>query len=198
MRNAVRWHYKGYVNLKNEWIEEMKETGRLKLTVMGLLTHYLLAIFFVMPLIGLLSKIIIANVNNSNIGIQDFSGLLLGSILLAFLGILFYLLQRSRLNFRIIYTSLSRGELQERIIKTAKELEWHSVIDKKNIMSYKTNPKLWTGSWGEQITILFDENRIMINSICDPDKQASVVSVGRNKKNVKRLIENIKAEQYKN
>ncbi len=63
-------------------------------------------------------------------------------------------------------------------------------MDEKIIIA-KTHPSIFSGSWGEQITILFDDDRILINSICDPDKKSSVVSMGRNKKNVSKLLEEI-------
>jgi hypothetical protein len=65
------------------------------------------------------------------------------------------------------------------------------VIKTKDLFVAKTNPKWWTGSWGEMITILIDNDKVMINSICDPELRASVFSVGRNRKNVNRLIGNI-------
>ena len=86
---------------------------------------------------------------------------------------------------------MPRKELQEIIIKTAEELEWLPVINRADIILSKTNPSWWTGSWGEQITILFDKDKLLINSICDPEKKASVLSFGRNKRNVTKLAEYI-------
>lgn len=60
------------------------------------------------------------------------------------------------------------------------------------MMTFKSNPRLWSGSWGEQITILFYKNRVLVNSICDLEKQNSVASYGRNKENMAKLIEEIK------
>ena len=109
-------------------------------------------------------------------------------IIPSILGVLFYRLQKSRLKFKSIETKLTRDELGLIIEKVANELEWTPYVNNKKIIIAKTHPSFFSGSWGEQITILFDKNRVLINSICDPDKRSSVVSMGRNKKNMKRLI----------
>ena len=74
---------------------------------------------------------------------------------------------------------------------SATELDWIPVINAKDFKVFKTNPKWYTGSWGEQITVILDNDKVMINSICDLDKKTSVVSFGRNRKNMKRLIEEV-------
>ena len=61
----------------------------------------------------------------------------------------------------------------------------------------KTHPSFSSGSWGEQITILFDNRTILVNSICDLDKKNSVVSMGRNKQNENTLINEIKKADSK-
>lgn len=112
-------------------------------------------------------------------------------IIFSILALLFYLLQKSRLKFKGVDTTLTREELDPIIEKVANELEWTLHRNSKKMMTFKTNPSLWLGSWGEQITILFYKNRVLVNSICDLQKQSSVASYGRNKKNMNRLIEEI-------
>ncbi len=109
------------------------------------------------------------------------------------IGILFYKLQSEALKFKEVYTTLSRQELAHIIEQVGTELKWHPVRKSDSIFIAKTHPSFFSGSWGEQVTILFDKNRILVNSICDPDKKSSVVSMGRNKKNVTQLIEAIEA-----
>ncbi len=104
------------------------------------------------------------------------------------LAILFYKLQSDRLKFREVFTSLSRQQLTEIIEKVGDKLKWYPEEISENLIVAKTHPSFFSGSWGEQITILFDTNRVLVNSICDPDKKISVVSMGRNKKNVNTLI----------
>ena len=107
------------------------------------------------------------------------------------LGVVFYKLQSNRLKFKVVQTNLSRQELVDIIEKVGKELKWYPNEINENYFMAKTHPSFSSGSWGEQITIIFDTNKVFINSICDPDKRSSVVSMGRNKKNVRRLIEEI-------
>lgn len=107
------------------------------------------------------------------------------------LGVVFYKLQSNRLKFKVVQTNLSRQELGDIIEKVGKELKWYPNEINENYFMAKTHPSLSSGSWGEQITIIFDTNKVFINSICDPDKTSSVVSMGRNKKNLRRLIEEI-------
>jgi hypothetical protein len=76
---------------------------------------------------------------------------------------------------------------------TGEELKWRPhYIDDQAVVA-KTSPEFWSGSWGEQITILFDNGEILVNSICDPDSRSSVFSNGRNTENINLLVERVKA-----
>ena len=99
---------------------------------------------------------------------------------------------------KIVETNLSRDELDKIIYQISTELKWKIFTTNKRIVEAKTFPSFFSGSWGEQITILFDNKRVLVNSICDLDKRSSVVSMGRNKKNTVRLINEIEkaSRQY--
>ena len=107
------------------------------------------------------------------------------------IGLLFYKLQKKRLKFKTVETALTRDELDKIIERVAAELQWRIYTNNKRIVEARTNPSFFSGSWGEQITILFDNKRVLANSICDLIKQDSFVSMGRNKKNTQRLIDEI-------
>lgn len=107
------------------------------------------------------------------------------------LAALLYKLQSDRLKFKEVFTILSRQQLTDIIEKVGTELKWFPEQINEDLVIARTHPSFFSGSWGEQVTILFDSNRILINSICDPEKRISIVSMGRNKKNVNRLIEEI-------
>ncbi|MBX2930574.1 MAG: hypothetical protein KF781_01365 [Chitinophagaceae bacterium] len=107
------------------------------------------------------------------------------------LAILFYKLQSDRLKFKEVITTLPRQHLNTIIEKVSAELKWYPEEINKNVIIAKTHPSFFSGSWGEQITIIFDTNRVLVNSICDPDKKSSIVSMGRNKKNENKLIKEI-------
>jgi hypothetical protein len=104
----------------------------------------------------------------------------------------FYRLQKKRLNFSSIDTNLSVDEIIKLLDNLSIEQKWTVETKNSHIYFAKTNPSIWSGSWGEQITILFDKGRVLINSICDLEKRSSVVSMGRNRKNVASIIDRIK------
>ena len=110
--------------------------------------------------------------------------------------ILFYLLQKKRLRFKIAETKLTIGEIYKVVDETAIELDWIINQRKNSYFTANTNPKFTSGSWGEQITVIFTEKKILVNSICDLNKITSLVSMGRNKKNEQTLINNIKRASH--
>ena len=109
------------------------------------------------------------------------------------IAILFYTIQNNRLKFKKVTTTLAKAELIKIVENIGAELKWIPYIIEDNLIIAKTNPSFWSGSWGEQITIIIDKNNVMINSICDPDKNSSLISMGRNKKNENTLIKAIKS-----
>ena len=112
------------------------------------------------------------------------------------LSIIFYLLQKKRLQFKIVETELNIKEVYKVVDETAIELEWAINKRKNSYIIASTNPKFTSGSWGEQITVIYTENKILVNSICDLNKKTSLVSMGRNKKNEQTLINNIKRASH--
>lgn len=176
--------------MTNDQIRYSIETGEMKLEFWDKFTHYgIVGFLFFIPAMFIFFHL------------QDyFQGTprpfreeeIWFMIVPSLLGLLFYRLQRNRLKFKSIDTNLTREEFDPIIEKVANELEWMPYVANKKVIIAKTHPGFFSGSWGEQITILFDKNRILVNSICDPDKRSSVVSMGRNKQNMNRLIEEIK------
>jgi len=74
------------------------------------------------------------------------------------------------------------------IDQVARELEWKGEFTSDNVYEAKTRPGFFSGSWGEQITILLPDGRVFVNSICDPDQRNSVFSNGRNRENENTLV----------
>jgi len=105
-------------------------------------------------------------------------------IISCLIGILFFFIQYRRLRFVMIETELSQDEVAEVIDKVAITSNWKQTSRSKNYYTASTPASFLTGSWGEQITILLNDKRVYINSICDLKKQASVTAWGRNRKNV--------------
>jgi hypothetical protein len=158
-----------------EEIDKTIESGYLELSTKKKIEHYS-SIFFTV-FIGLFVGFIFVTKPTIELGLV-FVGIL---VLTAFL----YFLQRNRLKMTIIETKLKQKEIFEIIEQTAEVLEWYPAEIQDYIFLGKTHPNPFkSGSWGEQITILIHNNKILANSICDTDKQTSVVSFGRNKRNI--------------
>ena len=104
----------------------------------------------------------------------------------------FFIIQYRRLRFKKFEINLPQEKIYKALTKTAKELNWYFVYGTEDIAVAKRKGGFTTGSWGEQITVIFDNNQVLINSICDPDKWSSIASFGRNKQNVQTLVENLK------
>lgn len=176
--------------MTNEQIRYSIETGELKLGNWNKFTHYGIVGFpFCIPALFIFFHLQ-SYFQGTPIPFREAEIWFI--IVPSILGLLFYRLQRSRLKFKSIDTNLTRAKLDPIIKKVAKELEWTLYVVNKKIIIAKTHPSFFSGSWGEQITILFDKNRILVNSICDPDKRSSVVSMGRNKQNMNKLLEEIR------
>lgn len=178
--------------MTSQQIKRSIETGELQLSSGQKFTHYSIVFFFTLiPLVW-----IAMIVYNYIIGKAPF----FDEILMYFMTIpiilvlLFYIIQKRKLKFTIIETTLTRDELNSIIANVAQRLEWMTFNNNKSFYIAKTYPGFLSGSWGEQITILFDKNKLLINSICDPDK-ISIVSMGRNRTHVTTLIEEIKNAQ---
>jgi hypothetical protein len=183
--------------MKKEWIQLMIENETLKLKFTDLLIHYSIVLFLLFPFVLTLFSFVQKYILHNYKGVRSPEEMFLATLPFGIIAIAFYFIQRNKLKFKTVETNLSKEKIKEIIEKTAKELEWYPLIINERIIIAKTHPKWWTGSWGEQITIVFDKSRLMINSICDPDKKTSVVSMGRNRKNVNTLIENIKIANLK-
>ncbi len=103
-----------------------------------------------------------------------------------------YLIQKARLKFSIVKTSLNHTQLKQILIELAETCKWVFISNTPDSSIAITNPGFFSGSWGEQITILFYQDTVYVNSICDPNKHSSLVSWGRNRKNEQTFINKIK------
>lgn len=184
--------------MTEEDIKYSIETGELKLSNWDRFTHFSLpGVLFLMPVIAIITHLWFY-LKGSPIPLtrENILIFIVPVFVPATLGILFYKIQKNRLQFKSVETKLTREELANVIENLSIKLEWEPVINKKNVFIAKTSPGFFSGSWGEQITVLFDKNKVLVNSICDPDKQSSVVSMGRNKKNTNYLIREIGNVNY--
>ncbi|HEY2581483.1 MAG TPA: hypothetical protein VGI43_06735 [Mucilaginibacter sp.] len=162
------------------------ETGKLQLNAWGKLSYFFLAGFLFFIAIALSSIYVFANSANPDMS------LIWVSIILGILGLLLYRYQQIGLKFQIAETRLTRDELFKFIKKIEEELECLIIFSEGNIFVAKTNNgySLWTKC--KQITILFDRNRVLINSIYDPVGKSGVDLFGQNKQLVMDIINGIK------
>ncbi|MEJ7846481.1 MAG: hypothetical protein WKF92_00100 [Pyrinomonadaceae bacterium] len=106
--------------------------------------------------------------------------------------IVVYVFQRSRLRFTKITTPLSREQSVAIIDRLAANHSWKLTVRKKRIRVARTNSVFGSERPGEQITIIWDKENILVNSIRDPKSEWSFRSVGRNKDNVDTIFRAIR------
>lgn len=176
--------------MTSEKINYGLETRKLKLSNWDKFSHYgVVGFCFIIPL-----TFMFLHLKDYFLGVPKpiKSGVIWFFIIPTLIGILFFYLQKKKLKFKVVDTNLNKSELNNIIEKVARELEWNLHFSNSKAIVAKTHPEFLSGSWGEQITILFDNGKVLVNSICDLDKESSVVSMGRNKQNENKLIEEIK------
>jgi hypothetical protein len=176
--------------MKSEWIAIMKKNKRLKLTTIQTLTHYgiVLLLLFIVSLTGW--SLIEIYLTNTYAGVTTADELIKASLPFILLAVFFTFIQYRRLNFKEIKVTFTDEQFQEAIERTVKDLGWR--IEKNDKTFFRAiRPWNWTGSWGEMVTIIKDKDRLLINSICDPDHISSVASYGWNRKNIKTFLKNL-------
>lgn len=175
----------GFLNkpMKKEWIDIMKQTKRLKLSRWQTLDHFFIVLFLLfIPGLTLFSLFEIY-VTETYDGVRAVDELISTGWPWLIPAVAFYFIQKRRLRFREVKVEYSDQEFQEAIERTTKEYGWQIELNNKHIFrAYR--PWNWTGSWGEMITIIKDNDRLLLNSICDPNKWSSVASFGWNKRNI--------------
>jgi len=180
--------------MQEEIYYQSLQTNQLQLSLKGRLSHYSIVLFLLfvsalMPITHLVKYI-------QGEGSSFENGEIWIVIVPLTLCILFYWLQKSRLKFNIVNAKLTHTELINLIETVSKKLEWHKVSATYKAFIAKTQPSFFSGSWGEQVTILFDKDRVLINSICDLDSRPSLVSFGRNRENVTTVKANLHSASH--
>ena len=171
-------------------IKQSIETGTLRLSFWQRFTHYSIVIYCAML------PVLFAFLNFHDY-INDFERHYVHVkiwfyLVSAALSIFFYFLQRKRLQLTLVETTLNHAEILAVAGSIVKAQHWKLQRKNNTFFMFKTSPPLISGSWGEQITIIFSDNKMLINSICDPDKISSVVSYGNNKRNVGKILEEMR------
>ncbi|MCK5846633.1 MAG: hypothetical protein KAG84_04285 [Bacteroidales bacterium] len=176
--------------MKKEWTNILKRTKRLKLNHWQILDHFFIVVYIlIIPGFTLFSLLEIY-VTKTYDGVRTANELISTAWPWLILAVVFYFIQKRRLRFIKVGVKYSEQEFQEAIERTSKEYEWQIVHNNKKLFQAH-RPSNWTGSWGEMITIIKGEDRLFLNSICDPNKMSSVVSFGWNKRNIDTFLKNL-------
>lgn len=67
----------------------------------------------------------------------------------------------------------------------AQERKWFVFKPTDNVIEMVTPMNFL--NWGQRITVIFDENKVLVNSICDPSKKMALTSWGQNYSNVQKI-----------
>jgi hypothetical protein len=177
--------------MKKELIKKSLETGELHLTFWQKEGHFGI-VFYLLIIPAFFLFFFINDTNSTNFDERKVEIPMIAFISCG-ISLLTYRHQRKMLKFIPIDTKLNREELKKIIEEVGEQLEWKPHFMDDQVFIAKTFPGFWSGSRGEQITIIFDNGRILINSICDPDNRGSLFSNGRNRKNINSLVELVKA-----
>lgn len=168
----------------------MKKQKRLKLSRWQMLDHYFVVLFILfIPLLLFynLFEIYVLKTYEGVMTVNEIISLAWPWIAPA---VAFYFIQKRRLKFREVKVTYSDQDFQEATVRTVSEYKWQIELNNNNVFrAYR--PSNWTGSWGEMITIIKDKDRLLLNSICDPNKMSSIVSFGWNKRNVDTFLKNL-------
>jgi hypothetical protein len=175
--------------MTDEQYQKSVDTEELQLDFCGKFSHFGIVGFCLMMPIIVFSYYIIGAIQGDidPFNTADFLIIFIPTLV----GCLFYYLQKSRLKFKVITTSLTRFELLAIVNQVGKQLEWQISHPGHNVVFAQTHPSFFSRSCGEQITILFYGDDVFINSVCDLSR-SSVVSFGRNRKNIDTFIQGIK------
>ena len=176
-------------------IQNIKETETLKLTKGQLFGHYAIVPFLLISPIMITYSLFQIYVTKTYTGVSTADELMLTGYPWLIPASLLYFIQKRRLRFTAINISVDKEKFHKAAELTAHKLGWtiqHSTTD--SIIAVRQGG-FSSGSWGELITIIRDSDKVLINSICNPDNIVSVASYGWNKKNVRTFKATLESQQ---
>lgn len=165
---------------------ETKIKQKVHLNLTQTLTHYGIVFFILIPLI-IAIFVHLKKLIESEVPAQwsEFEWSYFISLIPA---VIFYFIQKKKLEFQSHPYRVSSEVFDETILRYIDKINLS--VDLNNSGKFQAKrPWDWSGSWGEMISIEHQEDQILINSICDPDKESSVISYGMNKSNIRTFFE---------
>ncbi len=170
-------------------IKQILDTERLTLSFGQKLSHYFFVFFILLPPMFTTYDFIQYYILDSYSGIRTPEEMAF-NYLWILPAIALIVIQRNRLKFKKYRISANEQELSKALKITSQELNWRIEKQSSNyIRAYRD----WdlTASMGEMITIVTAEKYVLINSICDPNKKASIASFGLNRTNKRTFMINL-------
>lgn len=168
----------------------MKQHSRIKLTLKQRLTHYMIVIYLLFIPITISSFSIydlLTNSDQKRISDDDLWIIIIVSVSLA---ILFYLLQYHRLRYKKITLHFTEDQFQEAIRRTGSELNWK--IQKNSHSLFRALvPINGFGNWYSMLSIEKHKDKILMNSICDPNNRANAFSYRANRRIVSTFLSHL-------
>ena len=168
----------------------LTKDGRLKLTLGQKVDHYFIILFLLIVPVLTIRSLFQMYVTDTYDGVRSSTELIWTSFPFLFLAISFVYIQTNGLKFKEIEIEYNEDEFVEAIKLTVEQLKWQ--IERNDNEVFRAYRRWnWSASWGEMVTIIKQRDRLLINSICDPNKKSSVASWGWNKKNIETFRANI-------
>ncbi|RYV02163.1 hypothetical protein SOPP22_11410 [Shewanella sp. OPT22] len=104
---------------------------------------------------------------------------------LLFFGLVSHLKQKTNLKLLLLKSKASLADY-DLCIEVIEKNGWEVIESAKGQKIIAQTQKSWR-SWGELVTIIFNENSIFVNSRPSPYKMSSLTTWGKSKKNIKNL-----------
>ena len=167
---------------------------KLKLNPSQLFSHYGALLVYGIPVLVFAWGTIQSQFKGSSNGTRSVKEIALVSIVLLIVGSLEFIRKRNKLKFKEYCILVDDKGFVQSVEKTAEQLNWS--IDQLSASYVKAHRDgNWSWSWGEMITVIRDGEKILINSISDPNSLIAGESFGWNRKNVDTFIRNLHKAQ---
>lgn len=169
-------------------IENMKASKRVLLTKGQLFWHYSIILLLMVSPAYTTVAAFKYYVTHSYTGKRSIQEMMWAGYPWLLPAVIAYFLQRRRLRFRTIHLKVTPAEFNAAVHETAQELEWEIETQTSGLLIATSGFSF--RSWGERITIIRDKEKVLFNSICDPDNKPSAASFGMNRLN-RRVFEKV-------
>ncbi|MDR0894518.1 MAG: BatD family protein [Prevotellaceae bacterium] len=179
-------------NRRKNLPEHVIHTGRINLrSVKAICRHFLIpvGILFIPFLTGIYVLSTYYFKNPLVLSMPMIAGLIVIPFVLA---IVATYIQYRRLFFKPVATKLPISEIYKLITELGSREQWTCSHPGRDYYACRTNPDRYQSILGEQIFMVFDKERIWINSICDLNKNSFGSLFGRTERNIQLITEGIR------